>query len=176
MAFGDWGGAAIGLAGDLIGAGISSAQAGAQRRFQERMYKHRYQYQMEDMQKAGLNPILAAGSQPPGPPAGAMGKINPRLGSDMRLTDAQARLANSAAALNEAKEPKERISSRIFTKAGEMGTAAEKIWNNLQKDSPLFRGDYGGKLGEIYGGGAKGLQNYLHNRIMESFKSELQGR
>lgn len=38
--------------------------------FQRDMYKHRYQYQMLDMERAGLNPMLSAGAQPPGPPSG----------------------------------------------------------------------------------------------------------
>ena len=41
--------------------------------FAERMYKHRYRYQMRDLRKAGLNPMLAY-TQGPGPaPAGAGG-------------------------------------------------------------------------------------------------------
>ena len=45
------------------------------RKFQERMTKNRYQYQMADMKKAGLNPILASGQAPPGAPPGAMASI-----------------------------------------------------------------------------------------------------
>lgn len=72
----------------LIGAGASlfgsaSARSGAseankqnlmiareQMAFQERMYKHRHQYEVDDLRAAGLNPILSAqyggGSSPPG--------------------------------------------------------------------------------------------------------------
>lgn len=41
--------------------------------FQRDMYLHRYRMQMEDMQKAGLNPILASGATPPGPGSGTGG-------------------------------------------------------------------------------------------------------
>lgn len=67
-------GAAIGGAFDTAGAALqTSANKAAQLRqfrFAERMYKNRYQFTMEDMESAGLNPILAyqqgAGSTPTG--------------------------------------------------------------------------------------------------------------
>ncbi len=50
--------------------GASQIAASQQRDFQERMFKTRYQMTMDDMSKAGLNPILAAklggGQAPPG--------------------------------------------------------------------------------------------------------------
>lgn len=42
-----------------------------QMRFQKRMRATQYQTQMKDMRKAGLNPILAAGANPAGVPAGS---------------------------------------------------------------------------------------------------------
>jgi hypothetical protein len=50
----------------------ATVEAGKNRNFQERMYKNRYSYQMEDMRTAGLNPMLAMHAQPPGGPAGSM--------------------------------------------------------------------------------------------------------
>ena len=70
------------IAGELVGGAIGlfgaerqnvqSARA-AQRMmdFQERMYKNRYTYQMADMRRAGLNPMLAFWQSPPGAPGGA---------------------------------------------------------------------------------------------------------
>lgn len=52
------------------------------REFQERMTKHRYQYQMADMRAAGLNPMLAMGQSPPGSPPGAMAQI-PDFGASL---------------------------------------------------------------------------------------------
>lgn len=50
--------------GSLLGSGISSAMsleiAKKQMKFQERSYKHRHQWAVEDLRKAGLNPILSA--------------------------------------------------------------------------------------------------------------------
>lgn len=57
-------GMALGAAGGLLGTGISSALsleiAKRQMKFQERSYKHRHQWAVEDLRKAGLNPILSA--------------------------------------------------------------------------------------------------------------------
>lgn len=48
-----------GIGGGLLGNKASAEEAARNRRFQRRMYKHRYQYTVEDMRKAGLNPALA---------------------------------------------------------------------------------------------------------------------
>lgn len=86
MGFFDWLGDNIGgifgAGGDAASAAVSAKMAADNRKFQERMTRHRYRYQMQDMQAAGLNPILAFGQSPPGSPPGAMGKVNPRAGSD----------------------------------------------------------------------------------------------
>lgn len=58
----------MGLAGDIFGSifGASSAKKAADVAWhrQRKFYKHRYQWQMKDMAKAGLNPILSAGGAP----------------------------------------------------------------------------------------------------------------
>lgn len=59
---------------NLAGSALASHEASKNRDFQERMYKHRYQFQMQDMKAAGLNPMLAMGSSPPGAPSGATAK------------------------------------------------------------------------------------------------------
>lgn len=41
--------------------------------YQKWMFLHRYRMQMEDMQKAGLNPMLSASATPPGAPSGTGG-------------------------------------------------------------------------------------------------------
>lgn len=49
------------------------ASAREQMAFQERMYSSRYQNQMDDMKKAGLNPMLAFSQSPGSAPSGAAG-------------------------------------------------------------------------------------------------------
>lgn len=66
------GAAAVGALGG-IGAAIGNArQAAKNRAFQERMFRHRYEYTMEDLRRSGLNPLLAAqGLGGGGVPSGA---------------------------------------------------------------------------------------------------------
>lgn len=56
-------------------------EARKNRKFQKKMYRHRYQYTAEDMKKAGINPILAAqsGLGGGGSPSGSMAQL-PDLG------------------------------------------------------------------------------------------------
>ena len=73
-------GAGIGGSLELLGGGLAALynaqEAKKNRDFQERMVRNRYQYQMEDLRKAGLNPILlSAGASPPGAPGGAVARM-----------------------------------------------------------------------------------------------------
>lgn len=80
------GAAGIGAAGGIIGSAISAAfaakQAKLQRAFQKEMYQNRYQYTMDDMRSAGLNPILAYQQGVGNPGAGSMAGV-PDFGSSM---------------------------------------------------------------------------------------------
>lgn len=58
-------GAGVSIGGGIAGAIASAKQAAKQRDFQKHVLKNRYQWQMRDMRKAGLNPILASGASPP---------------------------------------------------------------------------------------------------------------
>lgn len=87
---GDFGGSIIGGLGNIFGgnqanktnreiadaANISSAkQAAAQMAFQEKMSNTSYQRSMADMEKAGLNPMLAFSQGGASTPGGAMGSV-----------------------------------------------------------------------------------------------------
>jgi len=54
----------------------SAAQAQAQMDFQERMRQTQYQTAIEDMKKAGLNPMLAYSQGGAGVPTGSMGSVS----------------------------------------------------------------------------------------------------
>lgn len=89
----------------VVGSAISGAiNASAQRD----AYKHRYQWQVEDLKKAGLNPALAYGANPSAPNVATM----PDLGSSAaqgynamkqgKVASAQAALVASQAEVNKA--------------------------------------------------------------------------
>jgi hypothetical protein len=75
-------GAALGALTSGISAGVSAAVAADNRKFQERMYKNRYTYQVDDLKRAGLNPALAYGQTPPAGPPGDKAQI-PDFGKDV---------------------------------------------------------------------------------------------
>lgn len=62
-----------GIGGGLVDWGLGEVSAQNQRRASQRMYRHRYQWQMEDMLKAGLNPILAGNLGASGGPSMSSG-------------------------------------------------------------------------------------------------------
>lgn len=80
------------------------ALAREQMAFQEYSAKHRYQWTMEDMRKAGLNPILAYQQGGGAALGGAMGRVEPivkdstsaknALATSLAIKEAQARIAN----------------------------------------------------------------------------------
>ena len=75
-------GGAFGLAGSLLQQSSARSQASAAQQFSERAYRNRYQWQMEDMRRAGLNPILAYKQGAPAGPSGVMAPAyNPAEGA-----------------------------------------------------------------------------------------------
>jgi len=154
------------VAGGLISGGFSARQAAKQRDFQERMYKNRYQYQVADLKKAGLNPALAYGQSPGGAPSGAMGQI-PDLGanyargtsaaSEKKLRGKQGNVADAQQGLIDAQTDKtraeatkeaagvpgailkEKVLSDIYEEAAQMWNSAKSVWKDpLDK---LFEGE-----------------------------------
>lgn len=72
--------AVIGAVGSVISGLFGKSSAKDQMDFQREMYGQRYQLTMEDMRKAGLNPILAYKQGAPGAPQGA-GWQMPNIGA-----------------------------------------------------------------------------------------------
>lgn len=91
------------IAGSVLGSavdyGFNSAGAAQQNKWNVDNYKHRYQWAVEDMRSAGLNPILAAtngiGGSIAGSSAASIGSSN--IGSNMNSA------RSSAAAMKQAK-------------------------------------------------------------------------
>jgi len=77
-----WGAIAGAIAGQgassLIGIGTTALSQSRQYKYARKLYRNRYQWAVQDMRKAGLNPILAAGS-PGGVPSapGGVGQMPP---------------------------------------------------------------------------------------------------
>lgn len=101
------------VAGSVLGSavdyGFNSAGAAQQNKWNVENYKHRYQWAVEDMRSAGLNPILAAtngiGGSIAGSSAASVGSSN--IGSNMNSA------RSSAAAMRQAKIAESLSTSQI---------------------------------------------------------------
>lgn len=101
------------VAGSVLGSavdfGFNSAGAAQQNKWNVENYKHRYQWAVEDMRAAGLNPILAAtnglGGSIAGSSAASVGSSN--IGSNMNSAH------SSAAAMRQAKIAESLSTSQI---------------------------------------------------------------
>lgn len=118
----------MGIFDALIGAG-SAAQA---QQFNRTNYKHRYQWTAEDMEKAGLNRILAAsqggGQGPPAPMAqGGGGSSDILTALQAKLTNAQTRKTNAEATLAEKDIPLAELKNEMTAKAISWGRKTVKV-------------------------------------------------
>lgn len=190
-----WGaiaGAVAGAAGSGISAGVSAHIASENRKFQERMYKTRYQMQVDDLRKAGLNPALAYGQAPPGPPGGAMAQM-PDFGASMAKGadavtkgKAQQELAKTqavqrtqgiaAADLSSAQAALARAQAKTMEVSGAVNEGLVTEWNALtpwQRKALLF-GSVAGSA--VLGGGAAGIMTRGLGAGGRAIKGALQSR
>ena len=109
-------GAAIAAGASILGSGIGAfgsakaakaqkAEAERNRQHQTSMYMHRYQWQMEDMRKAGLNPILSYKTGAPGGTGGGGGVSPVNVGAPIQA-GIQSAISTALAAKRQSQELK----------------------------------------------------------------------
>lgn len=124
LGFSDIVGGALGFLGGERRNEAAMAQASAQMAFQKEMRATQYQTAVEDMKKAGLNPMLAysqggagnlAGAQAPIENSGAAAASAAAVAAQIRLTEAQTRKveAETQTELERPTEVKQRVSESV---------------------------------------------------------------
>lgn len=162
------GGAALDFLGGQMTNDYNAEEAANQRRFEEKMTRNRYQYQVEDMKKAGLNPVISATAGAPGAPSGASASgINPMRGISNTAMDvarfhkidkpiAEANLqsikANTAAALsqknlNDANTHVQNTANHIQ----KLAIPAASNSSDVEKSALGKYGAYASKVGSLLG-------------------------
>lgn len=178
-----WAAAGMALGGLLGGAaqgGISYASAQQQQEAQRDAYKHRYQWTVEDLRKAGLNPVLAAQQG-----AGSVGPMaqmeTPNLAAAMQVAsqvgmqNAQADAASAQAGLAQEQTQKtywDSVSSQVKGSLDNLSrdvlfgntkgmTKAQKLFGtmNLSQMSGLPVSSLAGPAASAYGSTVNAIGN-----------------
>lgn len=129
-----------GLFGGGIDAAVSAKMAADNRRFQERMTRHRYQYQMQDMQAAGLNPMLSFMQSPSSAPGGAMPSMQSPVASGIHTAAqlAQIRKTNNEADMVAAQTVKAKLEAKAYGVPSSAwdwtADQLEQQWQQFEKD------------------------------------------
>jgi len=149
-------GQALGAAGTaVLGAGLDYASASAaarqQYKYQKKMYKHRYQWQVQDMKKAGINPMLSATSGAP-VPGSVQAPAFENLGSKAVSAYQAARMNRAAVENTEANTDLSRTTANKAAAEGE----AQELANLVTKASKEYQSakDTLGEKGEVRGASA----------------------
>lgn len=142
-------GAAIGgIAGGILGAAGSIFSGKQSADYAEESYKHRYQWMVKDLRKAGLNPMLAVSQGPGSPPqpdfpnAGEAAATGAKAGSAVALARLEAQNIEAATDL----------ARHQGNKAAAEGKAQE-MTNLMMEANPLYQSAKStlGEKGEVTG-------------------------
>lgn len=156
------------IAGSLIGGALSNSASAAASKQQHDWnvddYQHRYQWSMQDMQKAGLNPVLAATQGIGGSINGASALSNSydlsSAASSGVSAESQKKQAQNAASLISSTNEKNYADARAAASSAnklEVDTESGRIANRLANDSydsnlaaAKQRAENEAKLGKLY--------------------------
>jgi len=136
-----WGGIAMGAASLLGGSMANSArsrEASRNRRFQESMSSTARQREVEDLEKAGLNRVLAAGSQGASTPTGSMAaQENVMEGASQAFSNSAQAIMNkkklgSEIDLINAQVEKTKKETKVTSDTGEKTGVQATLWKKLQ--------------------------------------------
>lgn len=131
------------LLGGLLGNNSASKEAQKNREFQERMAKNAHQYEVEDLRKAGLNPILSGlggqgASTPGGATANVKDPITPAISSALQAQMTEQQLKNIGASTD-----------KLNVEKGIAEETYRNQWttNNMLFDEPFSQLELGVKNG-----------------------------
>lgn len=151
------------LAGGAATAGYNAAEAAKNRDFQERMTKHRYQYQVADLRAAGLNPALSYMNAPSAAPGGSTASVGDITGGAVTSGLAAKRQSTELAVMRSAMEKNradtdnalgQEANARAMAASNSALEAQRNLQNEqlelampmLKADAEFFSSDTGNKL------------------------------
>lgn len=113
--------------------------------FQERMYKNRHTYEVEDLRRAGLNPVLSANTA--GAVPGGSGYATPINEKAMfaELTASSA-LKSAALAENMEKVKQEKVNTQIRRDTAESEVSIAKSAAKIKEQDARFSTSFPGKI------------------------------